>query len=96
MKDNVFEFVHKKFKIEIGQPGVMGFPMGDPLIHFILDNHFSVVRLEDLKNWINTIWDSQGDRNPKAYKARDELQGLFKQVIFHAIEDYVACQENTE
>lgn len=72
------------FKIEIGQDQ---FRMSPPMICFIANEHYLQMKLEDLKNWINTIWDSQGDRNSQAYKAKDKLTQTLGELFHYVYED---------
>lgn len=68
----------KNFSIEIGQDSFRSHP---PMITFKLNDRFVTVKLEDMKDWFNTIWDSQGDRNEEAYKAKRQLDRLFNELI---------------
>ena len=49
------------------------------------ERFYSDGELKDLKNWIDEILSSNGNRNEKAYEAKDKLQKLFSEIIHSAI-----------
>lgn len=72
------------FSIDIGQDA---FRMHPPMIRFSINERFCVARLEDMKDWFNTIWDSQGDQNLKAIEAKRNLDTFFADLL-HPFIDY--------
>ncbi len=69
-----------KLKINIGQPALGGIPMGDPIITFEGEKRLCSVKLKDLKDWINCIWDSKGNQSKKAYDAKRKLEEVFSEI----------------
>lgn len=67
----------KKWDIVIYQDGIGGFPMGEPMISFSINEHSTVMLLEQFKNAVNIIYESQGNRSKEAYAAMDELKSFF-------------------
>jgi hypothetical protein len=70
-----------KFKIHIGQPAIGGNLIGEACITFIFNEKYSVVKLEEFKKWVNTIVESKGNRNPEAYKAKNNLESFFEELF---------------
>lgn len=70
-----------KFEIFIGQPAIGGVPVYDAVLTFKINEWFVQVKLEDFKQWIDTISESKGDRNEQAYKAKKQLDMLFNELL---------------
>lgn len=71
MSDNKFI---DKFEMAIGQDK---FRTSDPMIFFQINDRVMQVSLKEFKKWIDTIVESKGDRNPKAYAAFNNLREVF-------------------
>ncbi len=67
----------KQFEINIGS-----FTKGsEPFITIIINDRQCTVSLKDLRDWINTIYDSKGDRSEKAYKAFDNFKAFIAEPL---------------
>lgn len=75
------EKVINNFKTYIRQSAICGIPTGDAFIQFIVNDQITMYRLNDLKDWINTIADSKGNRNEKAYEAKRNLDQIFFTIL---------------
>ncbi len=81
-----------RFEINIGQYAPFGMPEGDPAFSIVLNDMVTTCKLEQLKNWINDIWESQGNRSQKAYKAKNNLF-LF---LAEALEPFIIYKKTVE
>jgi hypothetical protein len=66
------------FEILIGQDS---FRSTDPMLAFIINDRRSIVSLKEFKEWIDTIVESNGDRNPKAYAAFKNFKSVFIELL---------------
>jgi hypothetical protein len=69
------------FQIHIGQPAIGGNPIGEASIIFRFNDKFSAVALKEFKKWIDTIAESKGNRNEKAYDAKNRLESFFAELF---------------
>lgn len=69
------------FSLNIGQRAIGGIPLGEAFMQVIVNDHYVTCRLNDIKDWIDTIVMSNGDRNEKAYEAKDNLTQLFVSLL---------------
>lgn len=72
-----YKFI-ETFEIMIGQDPFRAFPC---MISFIINDTCVTCRLEDFKNWINAIYDSNGNRSEEAYSAKKSLDRFFHQLL---------------
>ncbi len=82
----------KDFEILIGQDG---FRVFEPMLCIIINDRATSVSLTEFTKWVNTIAESKGDRNEKAYKAFDQFKSFFAQLLSPYI-DYSAMITNKE
>lgn len=68
----------KNFSIQIGQDA---FRMFQPMMRLQLNDHYIVLPLENIKDWFNTIWDSQGSQCIKAIEAKRNLDQIFAELL---------------
>ncbi len=80
------------FSIEIGQDR---FRTMEPLIKFQLNDQWVAIPLKEMRDWFNTIWDSQGDQNKKAIDAKRKLDGFFIELL-HPFIDYSMPKKEIE
>ena len=85
--DFKYKFIDN-FEITIGSSN---WDRKNPMLVFILNERFVTVPLKEFKKWIDTIVESNGDRNPKAYEAFNNFKSVFSELLFpfinHAKED---------
>lgn len=72
----------KNFEIRIGQDAIGGMPVGETFVSFIINDRFCTCRLKDLKQWIDTIVASDGNRKEKAYEAKKHLDQFFADLLY--------------
>lgn len=70
------------FKINIGQQSIGGAPVGEVFMQVEINDRFCMFLLNDLKKCIDAIAESNGDRSAKAYKAKNNLDEIFKTMLF--------------
>jgi len=68
----------KNFEIFIGQDC---FRVSGPMLTFMINYRTSTVSLKEFKKWLDTIVESNGDRNPKAYKAFKKFKAVFVELL---------------
>ncbi len=68
----------ERFSIDIGQDA---FRIYDVQIGFCINDHYTICKLKDFKDWINTIYDSNGDRSEKSYEAKKHLDMFFNELL---------------
>lgn len=68
----------KNFSVLIGQDF---FRSTAPVLSVCVNETYTTVKLEDIKNWFNTIWESNGNRSEESYKAKKELDMFFGSIL---------------
>lgn len=71
----------KNFDIFVGQPSIGGLPLYDAVITFKVNDYFVQAKLKDFKEWIDDIYNSKGKGGEKAYKAKENLDAFFNDLL---------------